>query len=523
VTRTRAPGGFDRAAVRGCVRTHSNLFAPHACFWPVSVAHVELGNELYWGKHASTFPNGTSYGRRMRDWASTIRAAGYTAPGTRLYMTLQDTPGVGSGSRLGTWNDEALLAAGVTGTGGAGDDDDDDPLLGGVFHVYRSVDARLVAGFPADDEARTQWGPDSVQQYTFGALGTTEGLAGYIGMPQWNDRHDPYLSSPLLKGRPTLVSEFNIVEHSGGGLRMSWAHGMYVAGTVLSLWQLPFPPVSAMVHVLSGPNGGFGWAAIFTDDNQLDGACCGRNLPTKPWALTAEGAAMGSLAHAARGSKAMATLNFSVAGQGGGGGGGLGAVAYGPLLNNPSHGINLTFAATTIAGVAFFTASLPHPPPWARDPANASAVVLLNTAPTPLAVQLGRLFPAGSVLGASSLSGADAPHVLVNNESRLVRKDWQLSVAPSHAGGDASGAVVLSVPAHSIVTVRVLSVPKPASHVAVTTSVLALVLVVVGALGMWVARGRLHCRSSRPGTTRMRMLSAAAPSPRTTVPVSERA
>lgn len=219
----------------------------------LSLARLELGNELYWGKHAASFPTGTAYGLEMNAWVAALRAAGH---GGNLYLTLQDSPGVGRNSVLGTWND-AVLAATVADSG-----------VGGVFHVYRSPDDRLVAGLDPAQSASGQWADAAVQEYTYRALRTTGGLEGYLGMPQWNWRHDPFLTAPNLAGRPLLVSEYNIVEHSGGGLRMSWAHGLYIAGTALSFWRLPTPPAGAMVHVLSGINGGFGWATFFSGADQ---------------------------------------------------------------------------------------------------------------------------------------------------------------------------------------------------------------------------------------------------------------
>ena len=74
-------------------------------------------------------------------------------------------------------------------------------------------------------------------------------------------------------------------------MRLSWAHGLYIAGLLLSMLRMP-PVTSALLHVLTGINAGFGWAAIFSDDDQLTGACCGRDVPTTRWALTAAGTAI---------------------------------------------------------------------------------------------------------------------------------------------------------------------------------------------------------------------------------------
>ena len=52
----------------------------------------------------------------------------------------------------------------------------------------------------------------------------------------------------------------------------------------------------------------YGWATFFTVADALAGACCGRDVASVPWALTAEGAALALLQSAFVGSGAMAPL-----------------------------------------------------------------------------------------------------------------------------------------------------------------------------------------------------------------------
>ena len=93
------------------------------------------------------------------------------------------------------------------------------------------------------------------RRYSRNALLTDEGLDGYLGLAAWNRDTDPFLAD--VAGRGWVVTEMNIMEHSGGGLRLSWAHALHVASTVFSLLDLNCS--TQLIHVLSGPNAGYPW------------------------------------------------------------------------------------------------------------------------------------------------------------------------------------------------------------------------------------------------------------------------
>ena len=398
----------------------------HARALGIAIRDIELGNEVYWGKYSTWYPDGTAYGKAMAKWVDAIRKAGHV--NATSYLTLQDSPGINEDSTLGRWNADVLAAYGAATGSRAG--------LGVVFHVYRGQDRRLDTSV-----GKGEWASEAIQQYSHAALGTTEGLDGYLGQPQWNSLHDPALLAPTLTGLPRLVSEMNVLEHAGGGLRLSWAHGLYIASSALSLWHFNSTN-TVMIHTLSGMDAAFGWAALFSGTSQLAGACCGRSVPTEAWAPTAEGAAMAAMQQAAVGAKAITPLVSSAASPTE-----PALIAFSPKMYNPAKfGVNRTFEASRIQGVLFHRPAVGSGG-GAQSPEQVSAI-LLNLCGSQAAVTLQ------SAVGPSTrYSVRELRAAVGRNPADFVygRAALHDVVRPDPIIASAGGDVALTLPPRSLV------------------------------------------------------------------------
>ena len=245
-----------------------------------TVKYIELGNEYYFGRGADAyivdhFPEPVDYANEANEWAAALSKR---FPDALLAACGSSGGEAKHSDRRRAWND--IVAPLLS--------DDVDAF---TVHTYpgHGVDG-LLEGNNMEDQGKAKYNkrlaPAEIQQQLIAKLKTDKGLAVMLTRPDDDWR--------MINGRtefpdlPLWITEWNM-DDKAGGVRHTWAHGLFVAAH-MNTW-LTDPRVE-MLH-FHNIHGGDAYPAMWDKKGVPDKfETAGKRPVTEPFSLTAGGFVM---------------------------------------------------------------------------------------------------------------------------------------------------------------------------------------------------------------------------------------
>ena len=236
------------------------------------------------------FPTAADYAEEANAWARAVRSA---FPRATVAVVGSYSEHYGSDARRKSWNEEVYAKL------------DPSAANGLILHIYQG--SGLGSCTPVHGLGEGSWGSAADQAKQYAALTTGGGVDKMLDVPRRVLRNitDAHTAPAQLR---IVVTEFNMFDRCGP-VRLTWAHGLYVA--IMAQRLLAHERIELAAYHALGGNPMF--TALYTFNSTLSGLLLNGVAapPTPPYAPTAPGLVIASLNRASQGAVIAREQTFS--------------------------------------------------------------------------------------------------------------------------------------------------------------------------------------------------------------------